>query len=389
MLVDRGDAPLVSNQIVMGKIEGKDVHNTSYTGFPPAELPYPDEDYALERKRALTLNTKDGVKPMTKEELDFERTLDWQLIKKFTMNIFKLDFAHFSFPAGYSEPRSFLERTADLFTFIAQEYAEKCSKATEPHERLALLSTGVLAGYYIYLQYKKPWNPVLGETYVGRWPNGVTIYGEQTSHHPAISNFQIIGPNWHCDASCKFAIDSGVFQLDVHQRGVFTMKFDDGYVYEWQFPMISVFGIIYGDRIVRVNGPFGMRDKAHNIECRIDVHPDNDRSKGIKNSRWTTIYGGVHTFGNDQYDHVLYGDYCGKVTYDNEIIFDIEKDIVSRPRGKIEKFEFLPSDSRYRLDRYYLISKNLPLADEAKIIIEEAQRREEKLRILVPEANAI
>jgi len=359
-IIDRGMAPVTSNPVVMGTLEGKEVHNTSYAQFPFAELPADDPNYETERHRALTLNSPDGIKPMTKEELEFERKQDWELIKKFTMKIFSFDFAHFSFPAGYSEPRSFLERTADLFSYIAQEYAEKCQKATEPEDKLAMLSIGVLASYFVCIKFKKPWNPILGETYIGRWPNGATIYGEQTSHHPAISCFQIYGPDnsWYCYATCKFAIDSGVSQFDIHQRGVFTMKFNDGYIYEWQFPMISAIGIISGDRIIRINSPFGMRDLAHNIECRIDVFPENSRSKGIKNSRWTTVYGGVHPLDDKKkrYDHIIYGDYAGIVTYDDEVVFDIEKDIVSKPLGKIEDYEYLPSDSRYRLDRYYLIT---------------------------------
>lgn len=43
----------------------------------------------------------------------------------------------------------------------------------------------------------------------------------------------------------------------------------------------------------------------------------------------------------------------------------------------------LPSDSRFRLDRALLIQNRVDDSDEVKIMIEEMQRREEKMRILV------
>ena len=39
------------------------------------------------------------------------------------------------------------------------------------------------------LPQRKPFNPILGETYEAFWPNGTKIYAEHTSHHPPIMNF--------------------------------------------------------------------------------------------------------------------------------------------------------------------------------------------------------
>ncbi len=35
----------------------------------------------------------------------------------------------------------------------------------------------------------KPFNPIIGETYQGYWPDGSSIFCEHTSHHPPITNF--------------------------------------------------------------------------------------------------------------------------------------------------------------------------------------------------------
>ena len=384
-LIDRGQAPTANPQ-VMGTLEGRDIYNTSYTGFPRTELHLPDDDYAGERDRAKTRNSDYGVQPMTQEELDKERSLSWVLLKKFTMSIFKMDFTRFSFPVGYSEQRSFLERTADLFTFIADDYAQQMIPETDPEKRLQLLATGICAGFHIYLQGKKPWNPVLGETYYGRWPNGVEIYGEQTSHHPPVSDFQIFGPDnaWKCHAHCNFTINSGVFQVDVVQRGVFHLEFADGTSYEWEFPTIAVQGIIRGDRYVLVKGPLVVKDVTHNLTVQVEIAPKADRNKGIPKQRQTIIYGGILDDTGKNYISKITGDYTEHIVVDDEELWNIDNKTAHRPTADVGDDMLLPSDCRFRLDRMYLIKDMTEVADEAKVTIEEAQRREEKLRECVP-----
>ena len=230
MIVNRKSAPCRrKNYPVIDRVA---LNTISYIGFRH-EIIYPDDDYAQERDLAINQSSKDGVKPMTKEEQEIERKASYSLVKKFTMNIFKMDFTCFSFPCIFSEPRSFLERTSDMFTFLANKYIERAQKETNPEDKLLQLAIGIIAGFHLYMKSKKPWNPVLGETYVCRWPNGTTFYGEQTSHHPPTSDFQIFGPNnsWTCTAHTNFTIDSGIFQVDVLQSGLFKLEFTDGNTY--------------------------------------------------------------------------------------------------------------------------------------------------------------
>ena len=387
-ILSRGQAPTSDSAPVMGRVADRDIKNTSYTGFPRTELALPDDDYAGYRERATTRCTDDGVKPMTDAELEEERKLSWELLKKFTQSIFSMDFTRFSFPVGYSEQRSFLERTADLFAFIADDYAQQMVDCGVPETRLQLLATGIIAGFHIYLASKKPWNPVLGETYVGRWPNGVTMYGEQTSHHPPISDFQIFGPNneWKCHAHCNFSISSGMFQVDVIQKGMFHLEFDDGTTYQWQFPTISVTGVVKGDRYVRVKGPLVVEDTYNDLKLEVEIAPKADKKKGIPKQRQTIVYGGILDGTGKDFMSNLTGDYCKNVVVDGEETWNINDKIAHRPIEAVPDEELLPSDCRFRLDRMYLIKGDLPTADNVKVVIEESQRREEKLRQCVAPA---
>jgi hypothetical protein len=58
---------------------------------------------------------------MSDKDLEEERQLRWALMNNFTKAIPTMDFMTFSLPVGYSEQRSFLEWTADLFTFVADD----------------------------------------------------------------------------------------------------------------------------------------------------------------------------------------------------------------------------------------------------------------------------
>ncbi|KAH0795460.1 Oxysterol binding protein [Histomonas meleagridis] len=381
-IISRASAPISENAIVMGKVEDRDIYNTSYVGYPPTPLPVADKDY--EHERYLAKNCRDGygIKPMTPEELSAERALSWAIIKRLTMAVLSMDFTHFSFPVGYSEPRSFLERTADIFTFIADDYANQMVNCKDPVKRIQLLTTGVVAGYHIYMQSKKPWNPILGETYIGRWPNGVTIYGEQTSHHPPISDFQIESPDksWKCHAHCNFTISSGVMNVDILQTGIFHLEFTDGGKYEWQFPVITVSGVIRGERYVNVKGQMVVRDTVNNLTSTVVVQPRT----GFFSWAGPTVIDGKVTDENGKLLSQMTGDYAESLKIGDEEIWNIEKVKASRPIAEVRDDELLLSDSRFRLDRMYLIKKEMDIADGAKVTLEEAQRREEKLRICVP-----
>lgn len=292
-----------------------------------------------------------------------------------------MDFSRISFPVAYSEARSFLEREADIFTFLAHPYIGKAMEVSDPISKLKFITSGVVAGLHICMQSKKPWNPILGETYVAKWPNGTLIFGEQTSHHPPISNFQIHGVNdsWICSAECKFDISVGMFEVDVMQSGVLHLTLSDGVKYEFQFPNIAVFGIIRGDRIVRMMNPFLVKDVTNQLEAALTFNPKVDRSKGINVSTHTTLYGGIRKIGETEFISEMHGDYCLELVSEDVVLWNIENVRATRPAEAAHDL-ILPSDCRFRIDRSMLIQGKLEEAENAKIIMENAQRYDRALR---------
>ena len=366
------------------QVEGVSLWRTCYAGNRRTELPAPDTDYEVERRRAVDKLTPNGVKPLTDDETKAEHKMTKKLLKKAAKSIFTTDPGQFCFPVAYSEPRSFLERISDMFSFLACEYISRALEEDEPERRLTIITVGVLACLHLDMQSKKPFNPILGETVTRRWANGAQFWGEQTSHHPPISDVIVIGPDqqWKITAHTCAKVENGMKAVNVLQEGVFKLQLESGEVYEWEFPPIHITGNVSGDRLVKVKGSLTVTDKKNGLECCVEVGPKRDKKKGLDNPVATTIYGGARSIvkkGGDLLT-VVTGDYCGQVFVDDELIWDIEDSVATRPTEEIPDDELLPSDCRFRLDRNLFIDGKMEAADAAKKALEEAQRREAKLR---------
>ena len=376
-------------------IDGITIGSLSPVGIPRTELPFPDDDYSFERDRAKTKNTPEGLMPVPHAECKKEHKLSKKLLKKYASNVFQTK--ALSFPIAYSEPRSYLERAADLFSFLVTKYIDKAISEKSSKSKLAVIATGIIAGFHIDLNPKKVFNPYLGETFVGEWSNGTRIYAEQTSHHPPISDIQIFGPDgkWQCYAHADFEVDSGMNQVEVKQNGKFRLELKDGPIYEWCFPSVFLTGFIKGDKTIKIKSDLEVVDLTNNLICVVEMNPKKNSKYGIEDPIASTILGGVKknskklVIGPTEYKHPITGDYCKEVLYCGKKLWDIDTDISERPLKTVSDDLLLLSDSRFRFDRVLLIQGKLEEADEAKIQLEEIQRKEEKHRTFIKKSPSL
>ena len=391
-LISRPSAPTSAATPLSADVKGIQIKNTSTTGMERTELPHADEDYAFERDRALTKVTPAGIQPLSPEETKQQHKGSKKILKKFATSALQFKYKAVSFPVMFSEPRSYLERGADLFSFLVGKYInEALETEDDPARRLAQITVGILAALHVDMNPKKVFNPILGETFIGRWEDGSVVFAEQTSHHPPISDFQLFGADgaWKCRAHCNFEITSGMSEIDVIQHGVFYLELRDGSRYEWEFPSVTISGFIKGERTVKVKGELVVTDPVNALQAVVEFEPKKDKKKGITESKATTIYGGIGPaketkkgweLEKKDFDMEITGDYCKEILVDGEMMFDIENDVVRRALGEVSEQDLLPSDARFRLDRCFLIRGDNESADQAKTALEDCQRREAKLR---------
>ncbi|XP_044965339.1 oxysterol-binding protein-related protein 1C-like [Hordeum vulgare subsp. vulgare] len=173
----------------------------------------------------------------------------WSMIKD---NIGK-DLTKVCLPVYFNEPLSSLQKC-----FVDLEYSYLIDRAYEWGKRgdslMRILSVAAFAvsGYASTDGRScKPFNPLLGETYEGDYPDkGLRFFSEKVIHHPMVVACHCEGNGWRfwADSNLKSKFWGCSIQLD--PVGVLTLEFDDGEVFQWSkvlLPMTtSIYNIILG-----------------------------------------------------------------------------------------------------------------------------------------------
>eukprot|EP00093_Oithona_nana_P003681 03681.XXX_35529_43133_1 [CDS] Oithona nana genome sequencing. len=123
----------------------------------------------------------------TEEFSDENKSIVWFLVKQVRPG---MDLSRVVLPTFILEPRSFLEKISDYY--YHSDIISEAVKEEGPFNRMKKIVKWYLSGFYKKPKgLKKPYNPILGETFRCYWehPNGSkTFYiAEQVSHHPPIS----------------------------------------------------------------------------------------------------------------------------------------------------------------------------------------------------------
>lgn len=162
-------------------------------------------------------------------------------------------------PAYVHVERTYVEgAAADLIW--SSRFLTKAAECVDPIERLKYVITSYLAGNHIspsYSQCRAPLNPILGETCQRVLPDGSKFYGEQTSHHPPITNFLLEGPNNLYRFSGFFEYKawlSGLNSLGGSRVGKQIFSFNDGGLLSIKDPTMQITNLVSGDRSLNFVG---------------------------------------------------------------------------------------------------------------------------------------
>jgi hypothetical protein len=125
----------------------------------------------------------------TEEFSDENKSIVWFLMKQVRPG---MDLSRVVLPTFILEPRSFLDKLSDYYYHA--DIISKAAAENEPFMRMKTVVQWYLSGFYKKPKgLKKPYNPILGETFRCYWEHGngtKTFYlAEQVSHHPPISSF--------------------------------------------------------------------------------------------------------------------------------------------------------------------------------------------------------
>lgn len=308
-------------------------------------------------------------------------SLIWDFIKSVGSNIFEgKNLLNVSLPVVLFEPRSFLESLPDLWSFAPQTLA-KAAKLKDPIERFKLCAVFALAGLHRTPTQKKPFNPILGETFQAGYADGSKMVLEQTSHHPPISHFQFFGPEESYQLhgwggwNASFRGNS----LKGGNPGPHTLVFPDGQTITWTLPEVWIRGVLWGDRQMEYHGNLEISDKANHLTCKIVFNPDAIgwvASFFYSSKNPIDYFRGDVMLGNMKVCQ-LDGSWLTHICIDNKKVMEFTSEKAHSP---IPIDNPLPTDSRFRRDLNFLKANDLDQAQKAKVEMEDAQRKDAKMR---------
>ncbi|KAK6314554.1 hypothetical protein J4Q44_G00140830 [Coregonus suidteri] len=199
-----------------------------------------------------------GEASQTETVSEENKSLIWTLLKQVRPG---MDLSKVVLPTFILEPRSFLDKLSDYYYHA--DFLSEAAVEENAYNRMKKVVKWYISGFYKKPQgLKKPYNPIIGETYRCMWlhskTNSKTFYiSEQVSHHPPVSAFYVSNRK---DGFClsgsilaksKFYGNSLSAILDGEARLTFLNRGED---YVMNMPYAHCKGILYGTMTLELAG---------------------------------------------------------------------------------------------------------------------------------------
>uniref|UniRef100_A0A8C6FW29 Oxysterol-binding protein n=1 Tax=Moschus moschiferus TaxID=68415 RepID=A0A8C6FW29_MOSMO len=205
---------------------------------------------------------------------DENKSLMWVLLKQLRPG---MDLSRVVLPTFVLEPRSFLNKLSDYYY-----HADLLSRAAleeDAYSRIKLVLQWYLSGFYKKPKgIKKPYNPILGETFRCCWfhpqTNSHTFYiAEQVSHHPPVSAFHVSNrKDGFCisgsiTAKSRFYGNSLSALLDGKATLTFLNRAED---YSLTMPYAHCKGILYGTMTMELGGRVTIECEKSSLQAELE-----------------------------------------------------------------------------------------------------------------------
>mmetsp|Transcript_20369 Transcript_20369/g.52149 ORF Transcript_20369/g.52149 Transcript_20369/m.52149 type:complete len:267 (-) Transcript_20369:765-1565(-) len=249
------------------------------------------------------------------------------------------------------------------------EYLNRAASSRSPVERMSLVIAYYIAGLHCSTGFRKPLNPILGETLESVLDDGTEVYFEQTSHHPPRSHWLIEGKGYKYHGWVGYKAKIGLNTLKIHHRGARIIDFDDGGQITYTNPIDQYNGVLVGQIKHQTFGCIEFRDEKNGLSCDLRFRPSSKLPSDV-------LYGEIMD-KNQKVVCRVEGSWLGFCYINGKKVWDIK----TTPRAKMErKANALPSDATFREDAELIRKMDWEEAQECKKRLEEKQRFERKLR---------
>jgi len=190
-----------------------------------------EKSQIIEEPRKLFLGSSVFVDANSRLELPFKKADEQVPVWKVLKSVIGQDLTTVSMPVFLNEPLTGLQRTAEIM-ILGIDLLERAAVCQDPNRRLALATVGIIQAYSsMKLRKRKPFNPMLGETYELVTEN-YRFLAEKVQHTPMqIVAFSLEGRGYKINGfnqpQPKFKFNGGRGQIDVGQLGTIDIYFKD------------------------------------------------------------------------------------------------------------------------------------------------------------------
>jgi hypothetical protein len=304
-----------------------------------------------------------------------------------------------SLPSYMYEPLSILQRQAEM---IEHAYVlNNGAKTKDSIEQLAFVCAFAVSGYSATQRYKPAFNPLLGETFeLIEKRSNTRFITEQVSHHPPISACHSENEAWkfwqNSSPTTKFLGNS----IDLITHGNSYVSFQNTKnQFFYTNPSTRVHNIIFGTMRIEHFGELNIRNLNGSAYALINFSKsgyfqgtqyhvegfiyDQDKNKCVKLSgRWDSDLSATWLVDTE----------CVKAG-EEKLLWKYEPGPIVVEKHQFRSFTaslndfdadtdsmLPPTDSRRRLDRYYIDVGDFEAASYWKRSMEDRQRLDKKLR---------
>ena len=150
-----------------------------------------------------------------------------------------------SVPVFIMEPTTMLQKMSDILQYV--DLIEKACDEKDEDLRLAYISALAVSTYSSSERVKKPFNPILGETFEMTLPGGGLYVSEQVCHHPPIGAGHAETDRWTYDLTSAVRTKFMGNWVDVWPQGRTRIKLkSSGDVYNICPPPSRVNNVLVG-----------------------------------------------------------------------------------------------------------------------------------------------
>ncbi|XP_036399421.1 oxysterol-binding protein-related protein 5-like isoform X1 [Megalops cyprinoides] len=315
--------------------------------------------------------------------------LIWTLLKQLRPG---MDLSKVVLPTFILEPRSFLDKLSDYYYHA--DLLSQVPTEESPYCRIKQVLRWYLSGFYKKPKgLKKPYNPILGETFRCCWlhpqTDSCTYYiAEQVSHHPPVSAFYVCNRkdgfciNGSILAKSKFYGNSLSAILDGKARLVFLAR-DEEYVIT--MPYAHCKGILYGTMTLELGGKITI--DCEKTKCFAEL--EFKLKPFLGGSSTVNLISGKIRMGDDVLA-TIEGHWDGEVflhekkTGHQMVLWSPAPEVrQQRLKRRVVQFDQQGEFESERLWQHVtsaIVAQDQEQATQEKYVLEEAQRREARER---------